>query len=111
VEKVNRESGVRTASLGNVCRVQTTTRMYTAIVFAVLAAASVVSAAIVGSITFVFVRIVGVGHGLAISAVVAAVIFLANGAAFALANARSESDVRAGELPVVEEVAVHARAS
>jgi hypothetical protein len=103
--------GYMTLSLGSLCRVQTSGRIHTVVVFAILLLASVASAVLIGSITFVFVRTSGVAHALAISAVAAAIVLLANGAALALANARSESDVLAGELTTVEEQTAHARAS
>ena len=81
------------------------------VVLAILVAVPAVSAALIGSICFAILRVLGVAHAFGVGAVVAAMVFLANVALLALADARSESDVSFPTPVVTAEPRVHARAS
>jgi hypothetical protein len=90
---------------------RTPSRIHTVIVFIVLAACPVASAAAIGTVTFEIVHRVGGAHDLSVASVVAAIALLANVAALGLAFARSDSDDRALDRATTTATRDHARAS
>jgi hypothetical protein len=86
-------------------------RIQTVAVVITLVACPVISAVVFGSATYGIARAFGVAHDFAFSAVVGLGAFFANVTALTLALGRSESDDRTRELPIAEELHLHARAS